>query len=51
MGRLGFVSEELARDLVPAAGLRNRLVHEYDAIDDTVVLGAVARARQLFSPT
>ena len=49
MGRHRLLPESLARDLAPAAGLRNRLVHEYDAIDDAVVLAAIAQARRLFT--
>jgi len=44
LGRAGVVSGELAESLAPAAGLRNRLVHEYDEIDDRKVLEAVGRA-------
>jgi uncharacterized protein YutE (UPF0331/DUF86 family) len=29
--------------------MRNRLVHQYDAIDDAVVLGAVGDARRPFA--
>lgn len=47
-GRIGVLSSELAADLAPAAGLRNRLVHEYDRLDDGIVLRAVAEARRLF---
>jgi uncharacterized protein YutE (UPF0331/DUF86 family) len=48
-GRAGVIPAELAADLAPAAGLRNRLVHEYDRLDDGIVLAAVAGARRLFS--
>jgi uncharacterized protein YutE (UPF0331/DUF86 family) len=48
-GREGLIPDELARQLAPSAGLRNRLVHEYDALDDAIVLGAVRAARQQFS--
>lgn len=48
-GRHGIIPEPLAIALAPAAGLRNRLVHEYDEIDDAVVLGAVADACRLFA--
>lgn len=41
LGELGILPAELARDLAPSAGLRNRLVHEYDTIDDAKVLAAV----------
>ncbi|MBW3660709.1 MAG: DUF86 domain-containing protein [Gemmatimonadetes bacterium] len=48
MGRRGPLPEELAESLAPSAGLRNRIVHEYDDIDDAIVLGAVGEARRLF---
>jgi len=41
LGRRRVIAQELAQRLAPAAGLRNRLVHEYDAIDDSIVLDAV----------
>jgi uncharacterized protein YutE (UPF0331/DUF86 family) len=44
MGRQGIVPAALGEALAPAAGLRNRLVHEYDDIDDAIVLRAVAAA-------
>jgi len=40
------IPAELAKRLAPAAGLRNRLVHEYDEIDDQIVLKAVSEARR-----
>ncbi len=46
MGRHGVLTLELAERLAPAAGLRNRLVHEYDDIDDAIVLSAVRVASQ-----
>ena len=49
VGRAGVVPERLARELAPSAGLRNRLVHEYDVIDDAIVLDAVRRARRDFA--
>ena len=33
LGQAGVIPRELAERLAPAAGLRNRLVHEYDDID------------------
>ncbi|MBI3812687.1 MAG: DUF86 domain-containing protein [Nitrospirae bacterium] len=38
----------LARQLAPSAGLRNRLVHEYDEIDDSIVLKAVVNSQQQY---
>jgi len=46
LGQAGVIPLELAERLAPAAGLRNRLVHEYDDIDDEIVLKAVSEARQ-----
>jgi uncharacterized protein YutE (UPF0331/DUF86 family) len=34
--------------LAPAAGLRNRIVQEYDDLDDGIVLAAVSEARREF---
>lgn len=33
LGRLGVLDPEFARRIAACAGLRNRLVHEYDALD------------------
>lgn len=49
LGEAGEVSRALAEALAPSTGLRNRLVHEYDDIDDAAVLEAVAEARDLFA--
>ena len=38
LGEKGAIPIGLAQELAPSAGLRNRLVHEYDAIDDTIIL-------------
>jgi uncharacterized protein YutE (UPF0331/DUF86 family) len=46
LGDAGVIPAELAKRLAPAAGLRNRLVHEYDEIDDQIVLKAVSVARR-----
>ena len=44
----GVLSRELADALAPSAGLRNRLVHEYDEIVDAIVLDAVRKVQLLF---
>jgi len=49
LGRRGLLAPVLAERLAPAAGLRNRLVHEYDAIDDAIVLQAVGQAGDDFA--
>lgn len=43
-GQQGWISMELAQRLVPAAGLRNLLVHDYEAIDPGRVYDAMAIA-------
>jgi len=40
-GATGLISPALAERLVPAAGLRNRLVHNYEAIDPRRVHAAI----------
>jgi uncharacterized protein YutE (UPF0331/DUF86 family) len=47
-GQLSILSPGLAEKLAPSAGLRNRLVHEYDLIENTMVLDAVRKAGDLF---
>ena len=48
VGETGILSTELAAALAPSAGLRNRLVHEYDASDDAKVLAAVGTILDLY---
>ncbi|HJU06141.1 MAG TPA: HepT-like ribonuclease domain-containing protein [Nitrospiraceae bacterium] len=43
-----MLARDLAAALAPVAGLRNRLVHEYDAIVDAIVLDAAGKAQELF---
>jgi uncharacterized protein YutE (UPF0331/DUF86 family) len=47
-GELKIISSDLAEKLAPSAGLRNRLVHEYDTLDHSMVLKAVAMADELY---
>lgn len=44
LAALGVIDDALASALAPATGLRNRLVHEYDAIDDAKVHASVGFA-------
>jgi uncharacterized protein YutE (UPF0331/DUF86 family) len=37
LGRIGILQPEFARIIAQAAGLRNRIVHEYDEIDEEKV--------------
>ena len=47
-GELNIIPADLAAKLAPSAGLRNRLVHEYDLIEHALVLGAVKTAQVLY---
>lgn len=47
-GELKIISAELAVKLAPSAGLRNRLVHEYDLLDHSLVLESVKMALELY---
>ena len=47
MGSRGYLPIPLAERLAPAAGLRNRLVHQYAAIDDRKVFDALTMAVEL----
>ena len=48
VGELKILSSDLAEKLAPSAGLRNRLVHEYDTLEHSMVLEAVRRAEELY---
>jgi len=41
MGQKGYLNSELAAGLSKAAGMRNRLVHEYERIDDRIVFQSI----------
>jgi uncharacterized protein YutE (UPF0331/DUF86 family) len=47
-GEKGIISANLAEKLAPSAGLRNRLVHEYDLLEHSLVLEAVKMAEELY---
>lgn len=47
-GELKIISADLAEKLAPSAGLRNRLVHEYDMLEHSLVLDAVRMAEDLY---
>jgi len=47
-GELKILSTDLAEKMAPSAGLRNRLVHQYDRLDHPIVLQAVRMAEDLF---
>ena len=41
MIELDVLEEEFAYDIAPSTGLRNRLVHEYEEIDDKIVYNSI----------
>ncbi|WP_070013051.1 type VII toxin-antitoxin system HepT family RNase toxin [Streptomyces abyssalis] len=45
----GAITEELAADLAPSAGLRNILTHEYVTIDLSILAGAIPKALKLYT--
>ena len=48
MGDINVIPEVLAKELAPSAGLRNILVHEYDALNHSIVLEAVKVASNIY---
>ena len=42
------ISSELAQEIAPATGLRNRLMHDYDDVDPSIVYASLYRAVDLF---
>jgi uncharacterized protein YutE (UPF0331/DUF86 family) len=41
LAKLSIIPEDFATRLAPCTGLRNRLVHEYDKIQDEVVFDSI----------
>ena len=48
LGRHGIISAALAEQIAPSAGLRKRLVHQYNALDDRKVWEAIGQAQHIF---
>jgi uncharacterized protein YutE (UPF0331/DUF86 family) len=48
MGELNIISVDLAERPAPSVGLRNRLVHEYERLEHSMVLTAVRTAEELY---
>ncbi|MFW5999788.1 MAG: type VII toxin-antitoxin system HepT family RNase toxin [Halanaerobiaceae bacterium] len=44
LSELGIIERKFASNIAPSAGLRNRLVHEYEEIDDKIVFNSVPEA-------
>lgn len=47
-GELGVLPPDLAESLAPSAGLRNRLVHEYETVRDAKVLESIGTILGLY---
>ncbi|MFV1977121.1 MAG: DUF86 domain-containing protein [Candidatus Scalindua sp.] len=47
-GEFKIIPLSLAEKLAPSSGLRNRLVHEYDKIEHSMVLDAVRTAEEMY---
>ena len=48
LGKYNVISSELAKQIAPSSGLRNRLVHEYDDIEPRQVFRAINFALQQY---
>jgi len=46
--RLGLFDSEFAMQIAPSTGLRNRLVHEYDKLDDAIVFTSIRQLLELY---
>ncbi len=46
---LNILDRELAYDIAPSTGLRNRLVHEYERIDDKIVYESLDKVIAFYS--
>jgi uncharacterized protein YutE (UPF0331/DUF86 family) len=45
---IGLVKESLAKQMASVAGMRNRIVHEYEEIDDWIVYNNIAHILKVF---
>jgi len=46
---LGIYPKEFAEEIAPSAGLRNRLVHEYDTADREIIYTSVSEALEQYA--
>ena len=49
LSEIGVISQNFAKELAPSAGLRNRLVHEYEDINDKIVFKSIKTAIDNYS--
>lgn len=48
-GQNGIIAQDLAAKLAESAGMRNRLVHQYDEINTEIVFSAIPKALQQYA--
>lgn len=46
--KLGVLEWEFAAQIAPSTGLRNRIVHEYDKLDDSIVFASIRQMLDLY---
>lgn len=49
LSELNVYSEEFAKEIAPSAGLRNRLVHEYNGLDQKIVYQSAGDALKQYT--
>ena len=49
LAQLEVIDRELAKKIAPSAGMRNRLVHEYEEIDDKIVYENIPEAIEMYN--
>lgn len=47
MNKLGYIPQQFAEELAPCTGMRNRIVHEYDKIEDDIVFSNIPKLLQM----
>ncbi|MBS4032376.1 MAG: DUF86 domain-containing protein [Clostridiales bacterium] len=47
MARLGYLPQQFAEELAPCTGMRNRIVHEYDKIEDDIVFATIPKLKEM----
>lgn len=47
-GKRGLITRELAAELAQSAGMGNRLVHQYEDIDNSLVFAAIPKALEQY---
>lgn len=48
LSKLDIINKDFAQKLAPSTGLRNRLVHEYEEIDDKIVFVSIEKTLKMY---